>query len=147
VHWNLPTNPVDLEQREGRVHRFKGHAIRKNVAAAYGQQALMDDNLPGAWVDDWTHIFQCAVEDRSDTSDIIPYWIFANGPAKIERHVFELPLGRESLQFHELRNALTMYRMVFGQARQDDLLAYLTSTFDADALATLQAAARVDLGV
>jgi ERCC4-related helicase len=25
VHWNLPTNPVDLEQREGRVHRFKGH--------------------------------------------------------------------------------------------------------------------------
>src|SRR5699024_10129488 len=24
VHWNLPSNPVDLEQREGRVHRFKG---------------------------------------------------------------------------------------------------------------------------
>ena len=21
VHWNLPSNPVDLEQREGRVHR------------------------------------------------------------------------------------------------------------------------------
>nr|MDQ2643150.1 helicase [Myxococcota bacterium] len=29
VHWNLPSNPVDLEQREGRVHRFKGHAVRK----------------------------------------------------------------------------------------------------------------------
>src|SRR6185503_7930880 len=32
VHWNLPSNPVDLEQREGRVHRYKGHAVRKNVA-------------------------------------------------------------------------------------------------------------------
>ena len=32
-HWNLPHNPVDLEQREGRVHRYKGHAIRLNVAA------------------------------------------------------------------------------------------------------------------
>ncbi|MDZ7731775.1 MAG: helicase-related protein [Acidimicrobiia bacterium] len=32
VHWNLPSNPVDLEQREGRVHRYKGHAIRENVA-------------------------------------------------------------------------------------------------------------------
>ena len=32
VHWNLPANPVDLEQREGRVHRYKGHAIRKNLA-------------------------------------------------------------------------------------------------------------------
>ena len=35
VHWNLPGNPVDLEQREGRVHRYKGHAVRKNVAAEY----------------------------------------------------------------------------------------------------------------
>ncbi len=32
VHWNLPSNPVDLEQHEGRVHRYKGHAIRKNLA-------------------------------------------------------------------------------------------------------------------
>ena len=23
VHWNLPTNPVDLEQREGRVHSIQ----------------------------------------------------------------------------------------------------------------------------
>ena len=30
VHWNLPANPVDFEQREGRVDRYKGHAIRKN---------------------------------------------------------------------------------------------------------------------
>ena len=34
VHWNLPSNPVDLEQREGRVHRYKGHAVRKNAATA-----------------------------------------------------------------------------------------------------------------
>jgi hypothetical protein len=32
MHWNLPSNPVDLEQREGRVHRYKGHAVRKNLA-------------------------------------------------------------------------------------------------------------------
>ena len=31
-HWNLPSNPVDLEQREGRVHRFKSHAVRLNLA-------------------------------------------------------------------------------------------------------------------
>jgi hypothetical protein len=35
VHWNLPSNPVDFEQREGRVSRYKGHAIRKNVAERY----------------------------------------------------------------------------------------------------------------
>ena len=30
-HWNLPSNPVDFEQREGRVHRYKGHVIRRSV--------------------------------------------------------------------------------------------------------------------
>ena len=23
VHWNLPNSPVDMEQREGRIHRYK----------------------------------------------------------------------------------------------------------------------------
>ncbi len=41
VHWNLPANPVDLEQREGRVHRYKGHAIRKNVALKNRAAAFM----------------------------------------------------------------------------------------------------------
>ena len=41
VHWNLPGNPVDLEQREGRVHRYKGHAVRKNVATDFGEPAAV----------------------------------------------------------------------------------------------------------
>ncbi len=40
VHWNLPGNPVDLEQREGRVHRYKGHAVRKNLARDFGHEVL-----------------------------------------------------------------------------------------------------------
>ncbi len=32
VHWNLPANPIDLEQREGRINRFLCHAIRQNLA-------------------------------------------------------------------------------------------------------------------
>ena len=40
THWNLPSNPVDLEQREGRVNRYKGHAVRKNLASKYATEAL-----------------------------------------------------------------------------------------------------------
>lgn len=36
VHWNLPSNPIDLEQREGRINRYKCLAIRQNVAKRYG---------------------------------------------------------------------------------------------------------------
>ena len=32
VHWNLPSNPIDLEQREGRINRFKSLAIRESLS-------------------------------------------------------------------------------------------------------------------
>lgn len=40
VHWNLPSNPVDFEQREGSVHRYMVHAVRKNVAAQHWDDVL-----------------------------------------------------------------------------------------------------------
>jgi len=30
VHWNIPANAVDFEQREGRVFRYGGHAVPRN---------------------------------------------------------------------------------------------------------------------
>ena len=60
VHWNLPSNPVDLEQREGRVHRYKGHAVRKNVARRYG----LSEANPSA-TDPWMALFATAVERPS----------------------------------------------------------------------------------
>lgn len=45
-HWNLPSNPVDLEQREGRIHRYKGHMIRRNVANVFPLKYLKDFGHP-----------------------------------------------------------------------------------------------------
>jgi hypothetical protein len=61
VHWNLPGNPVDLEQREGRVHRYKGHAVRKNLARRYAAVGLGD----GAG-DPWVAMFDVACRDRPE---------------------------------------------------------------------------------
>ena len=59
VHWNLPGNPVDFEQREGRVDRYKGHAIRKNVADAHRSAAL----APGV-TDPWGRRFRSRSSGR-----------------------------------------------------------------------------------
>jgi hypothetical protein len=122
VHWNLPSNPVDLEQREGRIHRYKGHAIRKNVAKRY-VAALVDSILP----DPWNAVFEIATREREpDASDLVPFWLYPlAGGAKIERHVPSLPLSREIDRLSALRRSLAVYRMVFGQNRQEDLLEYL----------------------
>jgi hypothetical protein len=121
VHWNLPSNPVDLEQREGRVHRYKGHAVRKNLALKYGLSALDDIGDP------WEQLFARGTGDRAaGTSDLVPFWIYPlEGGASIERYVPALPLSRDQARIEALRRSLAAYRMVFGQARQEDLLAYL----------------------
>lgn len=119
MHWNLPSNPVDLEQREGRVHRYKGHAVRKNVAARYGLDTLTSDEQQ---YDPWKTLFTQAANDRTATqSDLIPYWIF-EGPSHVERRIPMLPYSKESIKFKQLKQGLALYRIVFGQPRQEDLL-------------------------
>jgi hypothetical protein len=36
IRWNTPASPVDYEQREGRAQRYGGHAVRTNLATAFG---------------------------------------------------------------------------------------------------------------
>ena len=125
VHWNLPSNPVDLEQREGRVNRYKGHAIRKNIAKKYG--SMLQGGIEG---DPWAAMFAAAEEEAlSKDRGLVPYWIFEDegieNPAKIERRVPNLPLSRDKNKLEALKRSLVLYRMVFGQPRQEDLLKYL----------------------
>lgn len=117
VHWNLPSNPVDLEQREGRVHRYKGHAIRKNVAAAHSSAAL-----DSSYDDPWTAVFDAAeAAEPAGSSLISPYWVY-EGDAAIERYVPAMPLSREQSHYRRLQRTLGAYRSVMGQPRQEDLI-------------------------
>ena len=150
VHWNLPANPVDLEQREGRVHRYKGHAVRKNLARGYGLTA--DGGPPTAdstagLVDPWARAFEAARRAQPEgSSDMVPYWVLPTpGGATIERHVPALPLSRDQAQYKSLQSSLAVYRLVFGQSRQEDLLAYLSRSVPAEQLKAAQDVLRIDL--
>jgi hypothetical protein len=141
VHWNLPANPVDLEQREGRVHRYKGHAVRKNVAQRYGL-----DIARGHASDPWEALFVAAKRDNASESDIVPYWVFpVDGGARIERHVPAFPLSKEISRLTELRRSLAAYRIVFGQARQEELISYLLTRMPEGAVGEASERLRIDL--
>lgn len=140
VHWNLPHNPVDLEQREGRVHRFKGHAVRKNIAAEYGERALEARRS-----DLWSHMFELAQDEAE--SDLVPFWMFRSdkGTAVVERHVPMLPLSREQVRFPGLLQSVATYRLAFGQPRQEELVEHLLKHHDPVTIERLRDALRVDL--
>ncbi|WP_137159770.1 helicase-related protein [Blastococcus sp. CCUG 61487] len=119
VHWNTPANPVDFEQREGRVHRFGGHAVRRNVAAAHRADALRAEDA-----DLWKAAYDAADAATKDQGDFVPYWVYG-GEAKIERHVYPYALSLDGPRYERLKRDLAMYRLAFGQPRQEDLLKLL----------------------
>jgi len=145
MHWNLPSNPVDLEQREGRVHRYKGHAVRKNVAKDFSAQASYLTSGPGS--DSWGQLFQAARNDRdAKFSDIVPFWVYTTeGGAQIERHLPMIPLSKDVDQAEALRRSLAVYRMAFGQSRQDDLVQYLQRHLAAAQIKAAVAELSIDL--
>jgi hypothetical protein len=82
--------------------------------------------------------------DTGTLRDIEPYWVY-EGDAKIERHLPLLPLSKDTARLEQLRKSLAMYRLVFGQPRQEDLVAYLQDKFDSEAIADLVSNLQIDL--
>ena len=71
-------------------------------------------------------MFSAARAETKNESDLIPFWIY-EGPVKVERRVPMLPFSREVRRLEWLKRSLTLYRLAFGQPRQEDLLKYLHS--------------------
>jgi hypothetical protein len=62
---------------------------------------------------------------------LIPYWLFeTEGGDKVTRRLINQPLGADAARYDRLLRSLALYRMAFGQPRQEDLLRYLESRHD-----------------
>jgi hypothetical protein len=119
VHWNLPANPVDFEQREGRVNRFGGHAVRRNVAARHRATVMM-----AMGNDPWKDAYDAANDESDELGEFAPFWMYP-GPSKVERQLLSFPLSRDTAKAIALKDDLALYRLAFGQPRQEDLLDFL----------------------
>ncbi len=120
VHWNLPSNPIDLEQREGRINRYKSFAIRQNIAEKYGKIEFERDI--------WEEMFDQAnkSERNENTSELVPYWTLSeNQGIQIERIVPIYPFSKDGHKYQRLMKILQLYRLSLGQAKQEELLEYI----------------------
>lgn len=119
VHWNLPSNPIDIEQREGRINRYKSLVVRRRLVENYKDQFLMENGDP------WRQLFEFAdtvtLQDGR-SSDLVPYWHLPEGTTKIERFVPMMPLSRDVVRLDHALKVLALYRLAFGQPRQEELL-------------------------
>ena len=129
THWNLPSNPQDLEQREGRINRYKCLAIRRNLALFDPQSHNWDDLftsarrkvkrsfgdkysemvptwcLPEEWIED--------LKKREENGEKIEW---------IERIVPQYPFSSDVSRYNRVKQVLTLYRLTMGQPRQEELV-------------------------
>ncbi|MGE4589043.1 MAG: DEAD/DEAH box helicase family protein [Acidaminococcaceae bacterium] len=124
MHWNLPANPIDLEQREGRINRYKCHAIRQNIAVKYGDIEFHQDV--------WKEMFDAALEnEKGNNPELVPFWCLPGGGiVKIERIVPMYPMSKDGASYERLMKILSLYRLTLGHARQEELLEYLFNNFE-----------------
>jgi len=122
VHWNIPSNPVDFEQREGRVNRYRGHAIRRNIMARHGDKVL--EGRPGS---PWDAAYHLAEEGADPLGGLSPDWIYP-GATMIARDVLPYPLSVDDARLDRIKSDLALYRLTFGQPRQEDLVQVLRSS-------------------
>jgi hypothetical protein len=121
VHWDLSFNPLDLEQREGRIQRYAGLSVRRKLAEELRDEVLGDPAVVqhSPW--------QCVERHAQrfvDESGLRPWWVLDG--AEIRRHVFERPFGRDILRFAQLREQRMIYRLALGQPNQEDFIDVLS---------------------
>ena len=95
-------------------------------ATEYANSHGLDLDQPGDSGDYWENLFSeiDRVSERR-TSDLTPYWHIPSGTAQIERLVPMMPMSREEARLDEALKVLSLYRLAFGQPRQEELLGNL----------------------
>lgn len=141
LHWNLPANPVDFEQREGRINRFKNLAIRQNLALKY-RDKLNDADSSTVW----DQLYQLAIEfEKGDKSDLVPFWHVEPQNIFIERQVPTIPYSKEVSKLKNLLKTISVYRIALGQPRQEELVNHIIENFSPDEIERVQSELLINL--
>jgi hypothetical protein len=122
VHWDLCRNPVDLEQREGRIQRFGGLSIRRAIAKQIANLAMSERRQGES---PWAMIASIANDKMSDPSGLAPWWVCKDG--NVTRYVFDVPTSEQKHWLQWMKEQRLLYRLALGQPNQEDLIEILSS--------------------
>ncbi|KPH79408.1 DEAD/DEAH box helicase [Bosea vaviloviae] len=107
VHWDLPRNAVDFEQREGRISRYASLPVRRALAERYGGAAS------APWSSPFQAIFDTARVAKRDGLGLERWWSPAgHNPTSV---TFSMPFSLGGLRLKRLQDELVNYRLALGQ--------------------------------
>lgn len=107
IHWDLPRDPVDFEQREGRVSRYASLGVRRALAEKYGPGELPP------WSSPFQAVFDAARAAKKEGLGLERWWSpVDHQPVSV---TFSLPFSRGDVKLKHLREELVKYRLALGQ--------------------------------
>ncbi len=131
IHWNLPSNPVDFEQREGRINRRNCFVIRRKLVEKYAGESEFELTTEKFFDRLFEKVRELWVENNKNpliNCGMIPNWILPyeeNGKChyvKITRIVPYFAMDSEVEKYHKNLKILQLYRSVIGQPDPEELL-------------------------
>jgi hypothetical protein len=125
VHWDLPSNPVDLEQREGRISRYGGLVVRRPLGKCLGTDAIAAARSGRS---PWAAAAAIAEQAYRNHTGLSPWWTLEG--ADINRYVLALSKSRDVARFDHLQRQRLLYRLALGQPNQEDLVNHLARGSD-----------------
>ena len=102
--------------------------IRQRVAEKYGN-CVKGLNNP------WDNLFACAKQDKLSAKfqcDIVPNWHFDSDGVSIERIVPLYQFSQDIQRYENMKHILGLYRLTFGQPRQEELAEALDCSLTSD---------------
>jgi hypothetical protein len=107
IHWDLPRDPVDFEQREGRIARYGSICVRRALAKRHDRVAVAE------WQSPFAAILAAARAAPGEGLGLARWWAPpGNLPSSI---TFALPFSLGAKRLAELRDDLVTYRLALGQ--------------------------------
>ena len=107
IHWDLPRDPVDFEQREGRVSRYASLGVRRALADKHARGEL------APWSSPFQAVFDAARAAKKDGLGLERWWSpVDHKPVSV---TFSLPFSRGEVKLKLLRHELVSYRLALGQ--------------------------------
>ena len=143
MHWRLPANPVDFEQREGRINRYHCLALRKKLIEWYGDLTEEKDiyKIYQSAFENATQILLQDKDNRVVNCGLVPDWVLLNQETKesvsIKRYVPYFCLSRTNEDFHKNLKVLQLYRSVIGQTDPQEVMERLMNNRTVEEVAEL----------
>jgi hypothetical protein len=120
AHWDPPSGPVALEQREGRITRYAGLNVRRTLGKWGAEVTANRGESP------WIAIARRATTELSDETGLRPWWT-PDGKSNVQRLLMTANSSEVEGVMSRLARERALYRLVLGMPDQGDLLALLMS--------------------